>query len=220
MKILEALNYKLSRPLPIHFFERFSKAADADFTHRAMPKYFVELSIIEGMSAHHKPSEVAAAPAYLSSNILRRENNALATGFIDESWTFTLQWYTKYQIEHVKPIARGIAVIARNAPIAALKPVYNNYKSPENFSVSMLTQNHETFIGSLIEMEMNHDRRSEGVILAAKKAEEAINHPKEFLNSLDLHKHVSCCSYKFTANTLRYKKFDHSVFQLRLIVTS
>uniref|UniRef100_A0A1A9UPY9 Cyclin C-terminal domain-containing protein n=1 Tax=Glossina austeni TaxID=7395 RepID=A0A1A9UPY9_GLOAU len=126
-------------------------AADVNFTHRAMPKYFVELSIFEADMAHHKSSEIVAVAVYLCSNILKRENYALATGFIDEYWTSTLQWY-KDQIEHITLIAR-IAVITRNAPIAALKSVYNNCKSPGNFSVSMLTQKHETFIGSLIEME-------------------------------------------------------------------
>ncbi|KAL9912260.1 G2/mitotic-specific cyclin-B-like isoform 1-T2 [Glossina fuscipes fuscipes] len=153
LKILKTLKCNLSRPLPIHFLQRFSKAADADSTHRAMSKYFVELSMIETDMAHHKPSEIAAAAVYLSSNILKRDNYALPTGFIDSCWTSTLQWYTKYQIEHIKPIARRLAVIARNAPIAELKTVYNNYKSSDNFNVSMLTQKYHALIDSIIEME-------------------------------------------------------------------
>uniref|UniRef100_A0A1B0G6D4 Cyclin N-terminal domain-containing protein n=1 Tax=Glossina morsitans morsitans TaxID=37546 RepID=A0A1B0G6D4_GLOMM len=153
LKILKTLNYNLSRPLPIHFLQRFSKAADADATHHAMSKYFVELSMIEADMVHYKPSEIAAAAVYLSSKILKRANYALATCFTDSCWTSTLQWYTKYQIEHIKPIARRIAIIARNAPIAELKAVYNNYKTPENFNVSMLTQKHKALIDSIIEME-------------------------------------------------------------------
>uniref|UniRef100_A0A1A9UVW7 Cyclin N-terminal domain-containing protein n=1 Tax=Glossina austeni TaxID=7395 RepID=A0A1A9UVW7_GLOAU len=155
LKILKTINYNLSRPLPIHFLQRFSKAGDADSTHRAMSKYFVELSMIEADMAHHKPSEIAAAAVYLSSKILKRENYVLATDSTDSCWTSTLQWYTKYQIEHIKPIARKIAIIARNAPIAELKAVYNNYKSPGNFNVSTLTQKHEALIDSIIEMENN-----------------------------------------------------------------
>lgn len=59
LQIFKALDCNLSRPLPIHFLRRFSKAADAEDSHHAMSKYFLELAMIEYDMSHYKPSEVS-----------------------------------------------------------------------------------------------------------------------------------------------------------------
>lgn len=58
LQIFKALDCNLSRPLPIHFLRRFSKAAEAEDSHHAMSKYFLELAMIEYDMSHYKPSEV------------------------------------------------------------------------------------------------------------------------------------------------------------------
>lgn len=58
LDILKALDFDLSRPLPIHFLRRFSKAADADSSHHSLAKYLLELAMMEYDLAHYKPSEV------------------------------------------------------------------------------------------------------------------------------------------------------------------
>lgn len=58
LQIFKALDCNLSRPLPIHFLRRFSKAAAAEDNHHAMSKYFLELAMIEYNMCHYKPSEV------------------------------------------------------------------------------------------------------------------------------------------------------------------
>lgn len=65
LQIFKSLDCNLSRPLPIHFLRRFSKAADAEDSHHAMSKYFLELAMIEYDMAHYKPSEVGYVFFYL-----------------------------------------------------------------------------------------------------------------------------------------------------------
>jgi len=58
LQILKTIDNNLSRPLPIHFLRRYSKAACAEDAHHAMSKYFLELSAIDYDLASYKPSEV------------------------------------------------------------------------------------------------------------------------------------------------------------------
>jgi len=58
LQILKTIDHNLSRPLPIHFLRRYSKAACAEDAHHAMSKYFLELSAIDYDLASYKPSEV------------------------------------------------------------------------------------------------------------------------------------------------------------------
>lgn len=58
MKIFKALNYSLSRPIPLRFLRRFSKAANAHNEQHVMAKYFIELSLIDYDLCSYKPSEV------------------------------------------------------------------------------------------------------------------------------------------------------------------
>ncbi|XP_037929642.1 G2/mitotic-specific cyclin-B-like, partial [Teleopsis dalmanni] len=57
LKVFKAIDCNLSRPLPIHFLRRYSKAAKAEDSHHTMAKYFLELILIEYEMASYKPSE-------------------------------------------------------------------------------------------------------------------------------------------------------------------
>lgn len=59
LQMLKAIDYNLSRPLPIHFLRRFSKAACAEDAHHGMSKYFLELAAMDYELASYKPSEVS-----------------------------------------------------------------------------------------------------------------------------------------------------------------
>ncbi|SPP72829.1 blast:G2/mitotic-specific cyclin-B [Drosophila guanche] len=60
LQIFKAIDCNLSRPLPIHFLRRYSKAAGAEDEHHAMSKYFVELATVDYDLASYKPSEVGS----------------------------------------------------------------------------------------------------------------------------------------------------------------
>ncbi|KAI9579306.1 hypothetical protein GQX74_004778 [Glossina fuscipes] len=125
LKILKILDYNLSRPLPIHFLKRFTKVSEAEAIHYAMSKYLIELTMIQPDMAHYKPSEIAAASLFLALNLLKVKC-VPSMGFDSSYWTVTLQQYSRYEIEDIKPIARKIAEVARNAQTNPLRAVYNN----------------------------------------------------------------------------------------------
>lgn len=122
--ICKALDFQLGRPLPIHFLRRYSKAANVNGLHHLMSKYFLELITVEYSMAHYKPSEVAAASLLLTLHLFVRR-----TTYNKELWSTQIQHYSSYSLEHLKPIAQQIARIAKDAPNAKYKAVYNKYTS-------------------------------------------------------------------------------------------
>lgn len=58
LQIFKAIDCNLSRPLPIHFLRRYSKAAGAEDEHHTMSKYFIELASVDYEMATYRPSEV------------------------------------------------------------------------------------------------------------------------------------------------------------------
>ncbi|XP_023298946.2 G2/mitotic-specific cyclin-B isoform X2 [Lucilia cuprina] len=149
LQIFKALGCNLSRPLPIHFLRRFSKAADAEDNHHAMSKYFLELAMIEYDMSHYKPSEIAAASLFLSLNLLK-ENSNMSSGLSNKHWNSTLEWYSRYSPEHLRPIAKKIASVARNAPHAKLKAVYTKYQASKFQKVSMRSELYSPLMDSII----------------------------------------------------------------------
>ncbi|KAH8307058.1 hypothetical protein KR044_004234, partial [Drosophila immigrans] len=128
LQILKAIDNNLSRPLPIHFLRRYSKAACAEDAHHAMSKYFLELAAMDYELASYKPSEIAAASLFLSLHLLNGNARA-ATGFNNKHWTPTLEHYSRYTPSHLRPITRQIAKLAREAPTSKLRAIYNKYQA-------------------------------------------------------------------------------------------
>ncbi|KAH8369956.1 hypothetical protein KR093_001597 [Drosophila rubida] len=128
LQILKAIDNNLSRPLPIHFLRRYSKAACAEDAHHAMSKYFLELAAMDYDLASYKPSEIAAASLFLSLHLLNGNARA-GTGFNNKHWTPTLEHYSRYTPTHLRPITRQIAKLAREAPTSKLRAIYNKYQA-------------------------------------------------------------------------------------------
>ncbi|XP_014086155.2 G2/mitotic-specific cyclin-B [Bactrocera oleae] len=149
LKIIKALDCNLSRPLPIHFLRRFSKAAKVEDIHHAMAKYFLELTSIEYDLAAYKPSEIAAASLFLALHLLK-ENARASVGFNNKHWSPTMQYYSRYTAKHLRPIAKKIAVVVRNAPTAKLKAVYTKYQSSKLYKIAMRSELYDKLIESII----------------------------------------------------------------------
>ncbi|XP_055837226.1 G2/mitotic-specific cyclin-B [Episyrphus balteatus] len=148
VKIMKALDFNLSRPLPIHFLRRFSKAASAEDCHHAMSKYFLELVTTEYSMAHYRPSEIAAASLYLSLQLMNPSKTPT-----DEIWNPTLEFYSRYSAEHLKPITRQIATLAKNASSAKLKAVYVKYQSFQLGKISLRSELKGPVIDAIIAKE-------------------------------------------------------------------
>lgn len=149
LQIFKALDCNLSRPLPIHFLRRFSKAAEAEDNHHAMSKYFLELAMVEYDMCHYKPSEIAAASLFLALNLLK-EKSSTPSGLNNKHWNSTLEWYSRYSPEHLRPITKKIAFVARNAPNAKLKAVYTKYQASKLLKVSLRSELYSILMDSII----------------------------------------------------------------------
>ncbi|EDV37611.1 uncharacterized protein Dana_GF11326 [Drosophila ananassae] len=149
LQIFKAIDCNLSRPLPIHFLRRYSKAAGAEDEHHAMSKYFIELATVDYELASYRPSEVAAASLFLSLHLLNGNYRA-STGFNDKHWTPTLAHYSGYTPTHLRPITRLIAKLARDAPQAKLKAIYNKYQGSKFQKIALRTELSGPLMDSII----------------------------------------------------------------------
>jgi hypothetical protein len=66
LRMLNTLGFNFSRPLPLHFLRRNSKAGDVDVLQHTVAKYLIEMSLLEYDLAHLPPSLMAAASLFLS----------------------------------------------------------------------------------------------------------------------------------------------------------
>merc|ERR1712198_463106 len=87
LKVLQALNFEVCRPLPLHFLRRFSKAGDVDVQHHALAKYIIELAQIDYPMASVPPSLVAASSLFLSLLILVPDGDV-------SLWNSSLEYYS------------------------------------------------------------------------------------------------------------------------------
>lgn len=120
--MFRALKFQLSKPLPIHFLRRFSKAAKCDDKVHVLAKYVIELASLDYNLVHHHPSEIAAASLYLALKVFASPE-AVAT------WTPTLVFYSRYLNTQLIPITKRLALLVKEAPTTKLKAVYRKYCS-------------------------------------------------------------------------------------------
>ncbi|GFS28642.1 hypothetical protein TNIN_41661 [Trichonephila inaurata madagascariensis] len=127
--ILRSLDFNLSKPLPLHFLRRNSKAGNVDATIHALAKYFLELTLPEYDMAHHLPSALAAASLYLSLRLLS------AT-----PWSETLTFYSGYSEDRILPVVKKLCKIVRDSETIKLQAIRVKYSSSKLFKVSTLPQ--------------------------------------------------------------------------------
>ncbi|KAI8035496.1 G2/mitotic-specific cyclin-B-like [Drosophila gunungcola] len=149
LQILKAIDCNLSRPLPIHFLRRYSKAAGAEDKHHAMSKYLIELASVDYDMASYRPSEIAAASLFLSLHLLNGNYRA-GTGFNDRHWTPTLTYYSRYSAAHLRPITRIIAKLARDAPQAKLKAIFNKYQGSNFQKIALRAELNGALMDSIV----------------------------------------------------------------------
>merc|ERR1712115_30564 len=136
LKILNTLNFNMSRPLPLHFLRRNSKAGDVDVLQHTVAKYLVELSLLEYDLAHYPPSLMAAASLYLSLRIL--EPNATLANV----WTPTLQYYSTYTTRDLLPVVVKVAQAILKSKDSKLQAVHTKYMSKKFMKVGELADLH------------------------------------------------------------------------------
>jgi len=133
MKVLQALNFELGRPLPLHFLRRYSKAGDVDVLQHTVAKYIIELAQVEYSMAALPPSLVAASSLYLSLLILVPDGGVGV-------WNESLQYYSMYTSAQLLPTVAGLAAVLSKAGEAKLKAVYNKFSTAKMMKVALLPE--------------------------------------------------------------------------------
>ena len=87
MKILKKLNYRMGKPLSMHFLRRYSKVGDADTREHNLAKYILECSLHISSNSSIRPSLKAAAALYFSRSLLNTS---------EVIWPSILTQYTEY----------------------------------------------------------------------------------------------------------------------------
>ncbi|KFQ49697.1 G2/mitotic-specific cyclin-B1, partial [Pelecanus crispus] len=140
MKILQALNFGLGRPLPPHFLRRASKIAEVDLEQHTLAKYLMELSIMDYDMVHFPPSKTAAAASCLSLKLL---NGC--------EWTPTLEHYMSYTENDLLPVMQHLAknIVLMNEGITKQMAIKNKYASSKNARISTIEQLGSSLIRNL-----------------------------------------------------------------------
>uniref|UniRef100_A0A8C3KFT2 Cyclin B1 n=1 Tax=Calidris pygmaea TaxID=425635 RepID=A0A8C3KFT2_9CHAR len=140
MKILRALDFCLSHPVPPHFLRRASKIAEVNLEQHTLAKYLMELSIVDYDMVHFPPSKTAAAASCLSNDFLF-------------SQTPTLQHYTSYTEHDLLPVMQHLAknIILVNEGSTKQMAIKNKYASSKNCNISAIQQLKSSIIWNLAE---------------------------------------------------------------------
>ncbi|KFM81174.1 G2/mitotic-specific cyclin-B, partial [Stegodyphus mimosarum] len=123
--MLRKLDFSLSKPLPLHFLRRNSKAGDVDGTMHTLAKYLMEIALLEYELAHYRPSQLAAAALCLSLKLLTKSE-----------WSDTLKYYSKYSEEDVLPLVQALCAVLLKADSSKHQAVHLKYASSKLHKIS------------------------------------------------------------------------------------
>ncbi|XP_049651161.1 G2/mitotic-specific cyclin-B1 [Accipiter gentilis] len=139
VKILQALDFGLSLPLPPHFLRRISSVLEMDFQQHCLARYLMELSILDYDMVHFLPSETAAAACCLALQL---------TGY---EWTPTLQHCMSYTESDLLPVMRHIAknVILVNKGATMHMAIKDKYARSSNGKISTIGQLNSSWLWDL-----------------------------------------------------------------------
>ncbi|CAI9610778.1 unnamed protein product [Staurois parvus] len=140
MKILRALKFAMGRPLPLHFLRRASKIGEVTAEQHSLAKYLTELVMVDYEMVHYPPSQIAAAASCLSLKVLNGGD-----------WTPTLQHYTMYSEDSLRPIIQHMAknVLRVNKGLTKHMTVKNKYGSSKQMKISTIPQLRSEVIAEL-----------------------------------------------------------------------
>merc|ERR1711981_298301 len=146
LRMLRTLGFNFSRPHPLHFLRRNSKAGDVNVLEHTLAKYLVELALPEYTLAHIPPSLLASAALYLS--LMIQEPGASLTSV----WSPTLQYYSTYRQEDVLPVVSSLAAVLSKAGETKLKAVHTKYSSRKFMKVAEMSELAGEIVGNLARM--------------------------------------------------------------------
>jgi len=132
LKILNTLGFNFSRPLPLHFLRRNSKAGDVDVQQHTLAKYLIEISLLEYDMVHIPPSLLASAALFLSLRLLD-PSLTLAT-----TWSPNLQHYSTYNTQEIIPVVCKLAGVLAKRRESKLQAVHTKFNTKKFMRISQL----------------------------------------------------------------------------------
>merc|ERR1719466_571068 len=126
LKILNALNFDLCRPISLNFLRRFSKAGDVDLLQHSVAKYILEQGLLD----------YSLAALHLSLLL----TDADETASLNSVWNINLQHYSAYSSKQLMPTVKKLASMLAKAENAKLQAVRSKYSSVKFMKVAVLPQ--------------------------------------------------------------------------------
>ncbi|KAK3602761.1 hypothetical protein CHS0354_027757 [Potamilus streckersoni] len=127
--ILRTLDFRLGKPLCLHFLRRNSKAGQVDANKHTLAKYLMELTITEYEMVQCLPSQVAAGALCLAMKLLD-----------GSKWTDTLRHYSSYTEEEIMPTIQKLASLVAKAETSKLTAVKTKYSSSKFMKISSIPE--------------------------------------------------------------------------------
>jgi len=132
LKIINALNFDLCRPISLNFLRRFSKAGDVDLLQHSVAKFILEQGLLDYALVSYKPSHMAAAALNLSLLVTE--------GVQVKLWNKNLEYYSGYSSNQLMPTVKKMANMIVKSEAGKLHAVRTKYSSVKFMKVAMLPQ--------------------------------------------------------------------------------
>lgn len=115
--ILNELRFVLGVPTSICFLKRYAKVAHADPMIGMLSRFMTEYAMSSySISTNFLPSQIAAAATAHALRIVNRH-----------PWTATLQYYTGYTYEELRPVLVELKDAVKKAPTLKTQAIYKKY---------------------------------------------------------------------------------------------
>uniref|UniRef100_A0A0N8B2L8 G2/mitotic-specific cyclin-B1 n=1 Tax=Daphnia magna TaxID=35525 RepID=A0A0N8B2L8_9CRUS len=137
-RMLQKLDFRLGRPLPLHFLRRNTQAASqildqVDVLHHTLSKYLMELTLPEYSFCHYLPSQLAAAALCLSLRILDESDTES-----NELWNHSMVYYSGYTYESLEPLMEKLCGLIAAADVSKFQAVRKKYACSKLYNISTI----------------------------------------------------------------------------------
>jgi len=127
--ILGALDFKICKPTPMHFLERYQSVNGCSEAHRDLAQYLLELTLVDYNMIKYSPSRLAAAAVLLSNKLLRRQ----------PSWKPAAVKHTHFTEQMLKECAKEMCSLLEYAEHNPLQAVRKKFSQLKYHSVAKLS---------------------------------------------------------------------------------
>jgi len=127
--MLGALDFKICKPTPMQFFERYQRVNGCTEIQRDLAQYLLELTLVDYSMIKYSPSHLAAAAVLLSSKLMRRQPSWPAAAVKDSHFTEQM----------LKECAKEMCPLLENAEHSSLQAVRKKFSQSKYHAVAKLS---------------------------------------------------------------------------------